>query len=1015
MGITLSQEFASPRRSRPFFDSERHRCHNPGGMDSRGLNGDWIARDGAIDQEGNDMNSTSHAARRITPYRLFGAASALALAVSAFAAPAYAQDDAAPQDDTTPGASADEPEIVVTGIRASLNAALNIKRDSIAAVDAIVAEDIARFPDQNLAESLQRIPGISIQRDGGEGRAITVRGLGAQFTRVRVNGLETVATSTDGASSNRDRAFDFNVFASELFTSLVVHKTAEASLDEGSLGAVVDLNTGNPLGGRPGLNLVLSAQGSYNDLSDNVGPRIAGLLSWTNAERTFGFSVSGAYSSSDTLELGNNTVRWAQARFDSVDGTPCWTTANRGGTYIPSAVCDEVALAFHPRIPRYGEVRHDRERLGLTASIQFAPTDRTRISIDGLYSRFRETREEKWGEVLLRSNERSINVSDYVIDGDNNLISATLDDAWVRTEHYLRRSETEFYQIGGSWDQDVADNFRFTLMGGFSKSNADIPVETTLVFDDRDAQGYTYDYTNSRSPLLTFGTSVTDPANFQLAEIRDRPSNVTNKFRTIQLRTEWDVTEGFQARLGGVYRRFDYDITGFTRDTAVCGNGGQDLVLGTITCSANTVFGPGAVYGFPVTSDLADLFELGNAGQPAGNTNSWLIPNLEAGTAFTGLYDRPLRIDAGNNRGVTEEVTGGYFEVVANGELAGLRYALNAGIRYVRTDQSSYGLNAGQRVDIDRSYEDWLPSVNLALYPTENIIVRAAVAKVMTRPTLGNLTPGGSADGFNLRVSFGNPQLDPFRATAYDLSVEWYFAPQSVFSVAFFRKEVSSFPISQTITASFDSTGLPVSVLVPSSPAALDPAIRAAPNWQISTIVNGQGATLNGVEIALQAPFRFLPGFLSNFGGIVNATFVDSSAVYRQSGPAVSANVLPSGAFGGLIPVDREETLYGLSKRAYNATLYYEDGRFSARGSVSYRSGYIDGGSGTGNVFEGYNSTINFDASVRYAITDNFEVSVEGINLTDEYRDRYVDIDANRNYEYNHFGRTILFGVRYRM
>ncbi|WP_339472457.1 TonB-dependent receptor plug domain-containing protein, partial [Pseudomonas sp. EL_65y_Pfl1_R83] len=141
-------------------------------------------------------------------------------------------------------------DIVVTGFRQSLQAALNVKKNSVAAVDSIVAEDIAKFPDQNLAESLQRIPGISIQRDGGEGRAITVRGLGAQFTRVRVNGMETVATSTDGASANRDRAFDFNVFASELFSSLVVHKTAEASLDEGSLGAVVDLNTGNPLGGK---------------------------------------------------------------------------------------------------------------------------------------------------------------------------------------------------------------------------------------------------------------------------------------------------------------------------------------------------------------------------------------------------------------------------------------------------------------------------------------------------------------------------------------------------------------------------------------------------------------------------------------------------------------------------------------------------------------------------------------------------------------------------------------------
>ncbi|MFC3213342.1 TonB-dependent receptor plug domain-containing protein [Novosphingobium panipatense] len=155
-------------------------------------------------------------------------------------------------DAATADQSATANEIIVTGFRKSLEAALNVKREAISAVDAVVAEDMAKFPDQNLAESLQRIPGISIQRDGGEGRAITVRGLGAQFTRVRVNGLETIATSSDGASANRDRAFDFNVFASELFSSLVVHKTAEASLDEGSLGAVVDLNTGNPLAGKAG-------------------------------------------------------------------------------------------------------------------------------------------------------------------------------------------------------------------------------------------------------------------------------------------------------------------------------------------------------------------------------------------------------------------------------------------------------------------------------------------------------------------------------------------------------------------------------------------------------------------------------------------------------------------------------------------------------------------------------------------------------------------------------------------
>jgi iron complex outermembrane recepter protein len=955
--------------------------------------------------------------RKGTRNMWYAGVSLAVMAGASIATPALAQE----AQQTPPAADASAPAqaqddsgaIVVTGFRQSLDKALNVKKESVSSVDAIVAEDIAKFPDQNLAESLQRIPGISIQRDAGEGRAITVRGLGAQFTRVRVNGLETVATSTDGASANRDRAFDFNVFASELFSSLVVHKTAEASLDEGSLGAVVDLNTGNPLNGKYGFTFVGSAQASYNDLSKNWGPRFAGLLSWKSPDGTFGASISGAYSKTDNLELGNNSVRWAQATFDQVDGTNCWTTANSGGTYVPSTACSQAALSFHPRIPRYGSVRHDRERLGLTGSVQWAPSDATKISIDGLYSRFKETREEKWLEVLARSNERSINVVNPVYDANNNMVSATLNDAWVRTEHYLRKSDTEFYQIGGSWDQELGDSFRFTLMGGLSKSSADIPVETTIVLDDRDAQGYKYDYTNMRSPVLSFGTSVTDPANFQLAEIRDRPSNVTNKFRTAQLRTEWDVAEGFQIKAGAMYRRFEYDVTAYQRDTAVCGNGGLDLVLKTITCSTTSTFGPSAVYGFQATPQLTEQVSLGNAGQPAGTTTNWVIANIDAAAAYTGLYNRPLLLDVGNNRAVSEEVKGGYLQFDAKGEILGLRYALNAGMRYAKTNQSSTGINGTTPVTVKRDYEDWLPSVNVALFPTENIILRGAIADVMTRPTLGSLTPGGSADGFNYRVSFGNPNLDPFRATAYDLAAEWYFAPQSIFSVALFKKDVKSFPVSATLTGqTFTSTGLPASVLAASSPAFLNPAQLSQPIWTVVTTVNGTGASLKGVEIAIQAPFRFLPGFLKNFGGIANATFIDSTATYSQSAPATAVN-----ANGSLTLPNKNftSTLYGVSKKAFNATLYYEDKKFSARASISYRGPYVDAGSGTGNVFEGYNAITNVDASVRYKLTDWIELSVEGTNLTDAYRDRYTDTAANRNYEYNHFGRTFMFGARFKM
>lgn len=933
--------------------------------------------------------------------RLWLAGSSIAAMMLAMPGGALAQDGA-------PQTAADEEvaDIVVTGFRESLGAAINLKRQSVGSVDAIVAEDIAKFPDQNLAESLQRIPGISIQRDGGEGRAITVRGLGAQFTRVRVNGMETVATSTDGASANRDRAFDFNVFASELFSSLVVHKTAEASLDEGSLGAVVDLNTGNPLAGKDGFTFVGSATASYNDLSKKWGPRLAGLMSWKSPDGRWGVALSAAYSKLDTLQMGNNTVRWSQARFDSVDGTPCFTQPNSGGTYLPSAGCDEAALAFHPRIPRYGEIAQERERLGITGSIQWAPSDATKVSIDGLFSRFRETREEKWGEVLLRSNERSIDVVNPVYDSNNNLVSATLNDAWVRTEHYLRKSQTKFYQLGATWDQDVSDSFRFTLLGGFSKSDASIPVETTLVFDDRDAQGYSYDYSNTKRPVLTFGTSVTDPANFQLSEIRDRPSSTVNKFRTAQLRTEWDVTEGFTVKAGAVYRRFSFDTESFTRDTVVCGNGGVDRVLGTLNCSPSSAFGPSAVYGFPVTAALAEMFNLKGANAPAGTTTQWLVPNLAAGTDFTNLYGRTPTIDAGNTRSVVEETKGGYIQFDAKGEIFGLEYAANAGIRYVRTNQSSVGLNNAVPVEVSRSYEDWLPAMNIAFFPHRDFVVRASVADVMTRPSLGNLTPGGSVDGFNYRVSFGNPNLSPFRATAYDLALEWYFAPQSIASVAIFKKDVQSFPIGQTINGTFASTGLPLSVIPPSSPAAGQP--ERDEGWAINTIVNGTGASLKGIELSVQAPFTFLPGFLSRFGGIANATFVDSSADYRVAGPAV----VPG---GGTVSSVRNATLFGLSKRAFNGTIYYEDAKFSARVSASYRSGYIDQNSGTGNVFEGYNSTINVDASMRYKLTDWIELSLEGINLTDDYRDRYTDLDANRNYEQLHYGRTIQLGARFKM
>jgi TonB-dependent receptor len=296
------------------------------------------------------------------------------------------------------------------------------------------------------------------------------------------------------------------------------------------------------------------------------------------------------------------------------------------------------------------------------------------------------------------------------------------------------------------------------------------------------------------------------------------------------------------------------------------------------------------------------------------------------------------------------------------------------------------------------------------LYPTESTIVRFAVADVMTRPTLGSLTPGGSADGFNYRVTSGNPFLNPYRARNYDLSLEWYFAPQAVLSLALFQKDVGTFTQSASITgATFAQTGLPASVLSPASPAALNPAQQAEPRWTLATTVNGSGAKLKGIELAAQIPFSaFTDGMLSNFGILANATFIDSNASFNVQGPAIA----PGGALQNAVV---SNTLGNVTKKAFNGTLYYDDGKFSARGMLSYRGRYHEGASGTGNILEGYGATTNFDASVRYKLTEWMEVSVEGNNLLDTYRYRFTDFDADRNYENNHFGRTILFGARFKM
>ncbi|WP_407353690.1 TonB-dependent receptor [Luteimonas sp. R10] len=926
-----------------------------------------------------------------TPVTLLAAAIGLALQVTVAAA--LAQEPASqPAPAATPPDATELDAVQVVGYRASLVKALDLKRDSVGSIDAIVAEDIADFPDQNLAESLQRIPGITITRDSGEGRNISVRGLSGEYTRVRINGMEAIAATGGEGGPNRGRDFDYNVFASELFNSIIVHKTASASLDEGSLGAVVDLNTGNPFGYERGRTFVVSGEGQYNDLTEDAGPRVAALFAYRDPEDVWGVSFSAAYSDSTTKELGQNTVRWerapvslAQERFGfrSVRGVNCFANQDDPG-------CQDMVNSFHPRIPRYGEIEVERERLGLTGSFELRPSDSTRLSFDVLHSKLDAARREKWLEVLFRGNQYGMDVTDYTIDpSTNNVTRMEVDNAWVRSENFEKVWTTEFTQWSANLEQQFTDTLTGHLLMGRSTSKLEFPHEITYMYDNRNYDGFMYDYTDDEKPVIAYnGADVTDPASFQMSEFRDRPSRTEHSFDTISADVEWAFSPSYWLQAGATYRQFSFETWGGIRDSGVCAAGLYD-------CDPD---GDGIAdfYGIPATGDLSDIYDFDDETGP-GSTTRWVVPDLDAWNDFIGLSGRPMREDQGNVRQVAEKDTAYFVQFNGATELAGRDFRFDLGVRYVETEQSSSGYNSGVYVYVNRpTYSDTLPSANFAWSLTPDLIWRMSAAKVMTRPGLGSLTPGGSVDSFNYRVSYQNPFLDPTRATAFDTALEWYFAPESILSLAVFYKDIDSRPIQTERTGTYASTGLPLSLLVPTSPAEQNPEGRP---WTISTVDNGPGGKLKGFELGFQMPLSLIAEgvpVLRNMGVIGNYTWVDSEVDYT---------------FGDEIVTER---LFGLSKNSYNFTLFYENDRFDARVSAAYRSDYIDGTSGTGNRFEGYDDTLSIDASMGYKFNERFEVTLEGLNLTDDYQDRWTDITARRRYEYDHTGRVYKVGFRYR-
>jgi TonB-dependent receptor len=397
---------------------------------------------------------------------------------------------------------------------------------------------------------------------------------------------------------------------------------------------------------------------------------------------------------------------------------------------------------------------------------------------------------------------------------------------------------------------------------------------------------------------------------------------------------------------------------------------------------------------FALTADLSSFAQLGSGSPGArGNDRTWVVPDIDAVADLVGLYSGnfPLVLQNGAENGVVEDDYAAFLQGSLNTELGSWGLRAVAGVRYVRTEVSSTGILSGNTVTVDNAYTDWLPSISIVLEPTENLLIRGNIARQMARPTLNSLTPGGTLNPFNTTLSFGNPQLDPFRANTFDLGIEWYFAPEALLSVAVFYKDIETFVTRETASVPYSELGLPDSLL-DGTPATPDDIFTVTRN------INGEGGSLKGIEIQYQQPFTFLPGVLKNFGFLGNLTLLDSEVNYGTT----AAPLL--------------DQLTGLSKTGFNTTLYYEDSRFSARISGAYRSSFLTRVPGqNGNDIEGTRETFNVDAAMSYAITDNIRITLEGINLTDEIRAQYVDSVGDRPVTFNHTGRTVLIGARFTM
>lgn len=856
-------------------------------------------------------------------------------------------------------------ELVVTGFRGALNKALDEKRSAVNAKESIVAEDMGKFPDLNIAEAIQRVPGVAISREGGEGRQITLRGLGPTFTRATLNGME-VPASTDGLDSgggiNSGRAFDFNVFASELFNRVDVQKTTTAGMEEGGMAGTVDLYSAKPFD-YDGFKLSTSLQGSYNDLNSKVDPRSAIMLSNTFAEDTLGALVSVAYSDRTVRQEGYGTVRWTTPKLANqafpaaaapeITGTPAADTCSIGGASVSPINC-----LWLPRLPRADFFGNEQERLGLTGSFQYRPSDAALITLDVLHSKLDNVRTNYNSMEWFLTPATVTPVAITIAPDGKQIQAATFDNVQSWIESREQNSDTTFDQYVLSGEFSLSDSLTLDAMLGSATSDAD--REEYRFYYVSNPHRYAFDFSNNAHiPEVSFGEGYDydDPANYQVRPAAIRSHNVDRDNLTAKVDLSYEQGD-LQLKTGIAFN-----------DREVAYRTGDGIYPTPVSAVGYTRDFPYANFGEGLNGDLLKF--------PVAD--------------FAALYDTFLTKGFTNNLGATwivgEETQAAYVEANKTTELANMVLRSNLGLRYVQTNTTSSGYLSGKRVDVEHDYDNLLPSMNLALEITDDLVTRLAYGRTMTRASLNSLSIANPNFTYETRTAtIGNPELAPYESNDFDLGVEWYFNEGALLSAAYFQKDVVSSLTTDIVEKLIDPAYYAAIYADPRYDETYNSDPRTVPYTHYIPVNSAKGFTIDGTEFAYQQPFSFLPGWWSNFGVVANYTRVDA------------------------------EDMTGLSKNSYNFTLYYEQDDFGMRVSANTRDDYIlSVPGGNGHLAEMKYGPTHIDVSSFYNFNDSLTFTFEIINLNDEVERIYGNGDGTMDLtrEYNHTGRNFMLGVRY--